>query len=295
METLREARQLGRALLKQANPDLDEILDCDVLIEEILGYSRTDVITKGEQKLAANKQQKFQQALKRRQQREPVAYITGFKEFYGYRLHVSPEVLIPRPETELLVEQVIEDFGKTPKKALFLDIGTGSGAIIISLVKELSSLRPDLHFIGADISPTALEITKQNLIEHKLSSEVELIQGNLLTGIPKDILDKYEHIFLTANLPYIANGEQLPPEVYSYEPHTALFGGETGCELIEMLLEQTTNLSLTTSTSIYLEHGCEQREHLRAICAQFPSYTVETKKDLSGMERIVTLKNYPPK
>jgi len=213
--------------------------------------------------------------------REPSAYITGHKEFYGIDLFVDPRVLIPRPETEVLAEAAIE-FGRSwvalnQRRMLAADIGTGSGAIAIALATHV----PDSKVYAVDISPDALEVASLNISRHGLNDRITPVQGNLLEQINQK-LD-----LIVANLPYIPGGELagLQPEVRLYEPMPALDGGDRGTTVIEAMLRQAPG-KIAPGGAIFLEIGAGQGKRLTAIVRDIlPGSDIEMIKDLAGIDR----------
>ena len=208
--------------------------------------------------------QRFEALLRRREAREPVAYILGRKEFRRITLSVDPRVLIPRPETELLVE-----VGLTlPTGARVLDVGTGSGAIALALKDE----RPDLSVVGVDASTDALAVARDNAT--RLGIDVDFVVGDLLEGVdgPFDAV--------LANLPYVPEEVDLAPEISSYEPHQALFSGPDGLDAIRRVLTMVQGVPL-----IALEVGLPEAVGWLLEGAGF--HSVEVLRDLAGHERVV--------
>ena len=202
----------------------------------------------------------------RRSAREPVAYITGVREFRRISLMVDRRVLIPRPETELLVEVGLS----LPSGARAVDVGTGSGAVALALKDE----RPDLVLTGVDVSADAIEVARLN--GSRLGLDVGFVCGDLLAGVegPVDAV--------LANLPYVADGSVLPPEIARYEPASALFAGPDGLDLIRRLLSYVDGVPL-----IVLEIGMDQAGRVASLLAGAGFGSVETLADLAGHERVV--------
>lgn len=224
----------------------------------------------------------FSRFIQRRLDREPAAYITGHKEFYGLDLHVAPPVLIPRPETELLVESAMEIAGKLfPISCLIADVGTGCGGVAVALAANL----PHATIYAIDISRAALEIAGVNCRSHGVEERVILLQGDLLDPLPQPV-----HM-MVANLPYVRESEirQLSPEISSHEPQVALDGGVEGLDVITKLLSQA-NAKLLGNGCVLLEIGHDQA---RAVCALAREYMPGTSStvatDLSGLDRVVTI------
>ncbi|MGH2872739.1 MAG: peptide chain release factor N(5)-glutamine methyltransferase, partial [Solirubrobacteraceae bacterium] len=205
--------------------------------------------------------------LTRRAKREPIAYILGRKDFRNITLAVDPRVLIPRPETELLVE-----VGLTlPQGARVADIGTGSGALALALKQE----RPDLDVVGGDLSTGALSVARMNA--QRLGLRVEWVESDLLDGVSCEAV--------LANLPYIADDELLPPEVALYEPRGALLGGNDGLDVVRRLIEQVGERPAVTLVA--LEIGHTQAVATAALLERAGFGEAERLRDLAGHERVV--------
>jgi release factor glutamine methyltransferase len=212
--------------------------------------------------------------LERRLSGEPSAYITGHREFYGLDFRVNPSVLIPRPESELLVETAL-DIAKNRPLSIIADIGTGSGAIAISLALGL----PRAKIYATDISAAALEVALANCRQHGVSGRVRLLEGNLLEPLPEPV------DIIVANLPYVSQSELAP----RFEPPLALDGGTDGTKIIEQLCQQVGG-KLKAGGWLLLEIGQGQRATVVAILHNiFPEGEIEVIPDLGGIERLVCL------
>jgi release factor glutamine methyltransferase len=220
--------------------------------------------------------------IQRRISHEPTAYITGHKEFFGIDFKVSPSTLIPRPDTELLVETAIELANTAfPQSCLIADIGTGCGAIAIALALHL----PQAKIYATDISATALEVAKSNCRKHGVSNRVRLLQGDLLEPLPEPVQ------LIVANLPYISEPElsKLPLEISMFEPQTALAGGTDGLMQIERLLSQASS-KLSSGRAILLEVGYDQGPAVKSLAQKcFPTAKISVVTDLSGLDRVVRI------
>ncbi len=247
-------------------------LDAEVLLAHALGVSRERLLTDRELRVAGPAVRVVQNAVRRRAvEREPVAYITGRRAFRRLELAVDPRALIPRPETELLVEVGLE----LAPGASVLDVGTGSGAVALALKDE----RPDLDVSGGDVSAAALALAREN--GARLGLDVRWLQADMLDGVP-DAFDA-----LVANPPYVADGERatLAPEIGRHEPPQALFAGADGLDAIRALLAQAgprQRLSL-----VALEVGAGQAEAVAAMLRAAGFIDVQTRRDLAGIERVV--------
>lgn len=278
---IRDALGMGRQYLNLHHIQSGH-LDAQVLLSKVTGLDRTGLLLQGEVALTAEQQQAYRNLLDRRAWGEPVAYLTGSKEFMGLDFMVSPAVLIPRPDTELLVETALEHLKKTDRSnPLAVDVGTGSGAIAISL----AHLVPELKVHAIDLSAKALEIAKQNARLHRVEDRVHFLQGNLLKPLPSELKGKISVI--TANLPYIPSGDipGLMTDVKDFEPHLALDGGMDGLDLYRLLLPDAYNF-LQPGGLLLMEIGPGQGEPARNI---LPSHLwhSQIKHDLAHRERLV--------
>jgi release factor glutamine methyltransferase len=247
-------------------------LDAELLLACALGVSRERLFIDSDLLVAGAAVRTFQDFVRRRSvQREPVAYILGRRHFRRLELVVDPRALIPRPETELLVEMALT----LPSGSRVLDVGTGSGAVALALKDE----RPDLRVIGSDISSEALELARSN--GERLGLEVRWLSADLLEGVAE------EFDAVLSNAPYVPDGDRpaLAPEIIRHEPLSALFAGADGLDAIRRLIAQT---SVRADVRLLaLEIGAGQAsvvgELMRA--AGFPA--VRAERDLAGIERVV--------
>jgi release factor glutamine methyltransferase len=235
-------------------------LDAELLLAEALGVEREWLFMRSDATLTPRAAERFEALLERRVAREPVAYIVGRRHFRHLELTVSPEVLIPRPETELLVEAALE----LPAGARVHDVGTGSGAVALAIKHE----RPDLEVSGSDISAAAVAVARANA--RRLSLDVTFLEAD---GLPAG-----DYSLVTANLPYVRADEwpSLAPEIRSYEPKGALVGGRDGLAAIRALIA-----AAPAGTTLALEHAPAQGEAVRSMLAG-----AVTRSDLSGRERV---------
>ena len=233
--TLRDALSSAISRLTAANVPSPR-MNAELLLMFTLECDRAYLHAHPERKLSADEQRRYDQALAERERGMPAQYITGHQEFWGMDLIVTPAVLIPRPETEHVIETVLARVGvaRAPSPASLLrivDVGTGSGCIALALAKELPSA--EMH--ATDISPAALEIARANAARHQLEGRINFHQTDLLQG-----LDRGEFDFVVSNPPYVGESEadQVQLEVRKHEPRTAVFAGATGLEVIERLIPQ---------------------------------------------------------
>jgi release factor glutamine methyltransferase len=289
MATIREALSRARSRLRAAEISSAD-LDAAVLLGSVLGVERATLYAHPERALTPEAQAAFDALIARRLQGEPVAYLTGHKEFMGLDFLVDCRALIPRPETELLVEMALAEVRRRGEAALadlrVVDIGTGSGAIAIAL----AVLEPRLPLIYAtDISAEALALAAENARQLGVESRVCLLQGDLLEPLPEPV------DLLVANLPYVADNERevLAPDVRDYEPHLALFGAEDGLGHIRRLLASAPP-RLKPGAVILLEFGYNQRARLaEIILSALPGAQVRFISDYAGWDRLVEIK-LPP-
>jgi release factor glutamine methyltransferase len=269
------------------NGESNPTLDAQVLLAHALGVDRAALYTYPEGLLTEEQERHFRQLLERRRRGEPVAYLVGSQEFFGLDLLVDRRVLIPRPETELLVEAALKQVrlllasGRIPVVA---DIGTGSGAIPIALAVQ----EPRLPYLYAcDISADALTVAALNCQRHGVQQRIRLLQGDLLAPLPEPV------DVLTANLPYVGTEEMevLAPDVREYEPHLALFSGPQGLDLLRrFLLEAQRPGKLKERAIMLLEIGYQQREPLTQWLHEiWPEANVEFEKDYAGWDRILKI------
>ena len=277
---LKEALNVASEELMKTG-SLDAKLEAEVLLRHVLKIDRAAMFRDLDEDISMEDSSNIASLVKRRIKREPLAYITGVKEFYGLPFVVSEDVLIPRQETELLVDAAIVQAKSLGKNQIsIVDVGTGSGAIAVSLALNI----PTSSIIAVDISEAALAIADNNRRAHGLYSRVKLRRGNLL----EPIIDKID--ILVSNLPYIRSDKltSLQEEVLR-EPVVALDGGYDGLELIKRLLFQAVD-KMSNPGVILFEIDPDQASEAVKLCQQFfPSAITTVLKDLSNNERAVLL------
>jgi release factor glutamine methyltransferase len=266
-----EALQAARARL--AATSRNPRRDAEVLLAHVLRCDQAALLTHPERLLSAVESDQLESFLNRRLASEPMQYITGSQEFFGLLFEVTPAVLIPRPETEHLVEAALEHLGREAVR--ILDVGTGSGAIAVALAHA----RPQSHVTAVDLSPAALEVARRNAQRHGVLDRLTLLQSNLLAA-----LDGADFDVVVSNPPYIAEGEVLETQVSNYEPQSALYAGPTGLEVYERLIPEARNV-LKPGGWLLLEIGFGQQPAVEALLRGWRSVSVV--HDLQGIPRVL--------
>lgn len=277
-----DALRRGSGALRAAGIE-DPALEAELLLRHVLGWDKTTFFARLQDTLPPEQRDAFLGLLRQRLAHKPSAYITGRREFYGLDLHVAPGVLIPRPETEHVVEHCLR-LGRAlcaaERRATFVDVGTGSGAIALAVARHL----PQIEALATDSSPAALAIAAYNAKRLRLAGRVRFLHGNLLEPVPGP-LD-----LIAANLPYVPTAvcESLAPEVREHEPRAALDGGTDGLDLIRRLLGQAAG-RLRAGGAIVLEIGHDQAEPLRVLLEGIPGASGEVYPDLAGHDRVAVV------
>jgi release factor glutamine methyltransferase len=253
-------------------------LDAEVLLAFCLKLDRLEFLKNPEMQINKAQLADFKKLVSRRLKWEPVAYITGRKEFWSFILEVNKDVLIPRPDTEILVEEAL-NVCRTFKQPRILDIGTGSGAIVLALAKELSGAT----IVATDISSAALATAEKNAISLGMTKQIEFFQGDLFEPV-KGLFD-----IIVSNPPYISAVEyqELPAGVKDYEPREALWAGQTGLEFYEKLIYQSKN-HLSKNSWLLLEIGATQAAGVRKIMEDSRYYEcIDVRNDYAGTPRVI--------
>ncbi len=283
-------------LLQEARKNLS-LFECELLIAYAIGVDRVTILTHPEQLVDEHGTQKFFECIRRRTNHEPIAYITGKKEFYGREFFVDKHTLIPRPETELIIDSVCELFNteknfERNNSFVIMDIGTGSGNILITIAKEYireKNNTKNISFIGTDISHDTLLIAEKNARYHNIDTLTQFILSDLLENIPKTLFQQSQSIIITANLPYIAEKSFLliPSDVRDYEPKTALVSGIDGLDHYRKLLKEVCALKKNQNITLFLEVDPIQESPLCEYTKTlFNQSTIDFSKDLSGTTRM---------
>lgn len=249
-------------------------LEAQMLAAHALGVDRSFVLTHPDASFPDNVAEPF---LTRREHHEPLAYILGWREFYGRRFVVGRGVLVPRHETETLIEAALM-FLRSRETADVLDLGTGSGCIAITLKLEI----PQVRMTAVDISVEALEIARENAA--LLQAEVRFMESDLFSAVSDERFD-----LIVTNPPYVGLHEALPPEVREHEPHEALYSGHTGLEFYEELANSAAG-HLRDTGKLMMEVGYRQAEHVANIFESAGWYVESIQADLSGTDRVVTVR-----
>ena len=263
-------------------------LDAEVLLAHVLGKDRLALYLRYEDVVPPEALQAYRELIRRRLKREPVAYLTGVREFYGISFSLDPSVLIPRPETEHLVEYVLRYVEGNPglieEDALrLLEIGTGCGNLCISLAERL----PRARIVSVDISSAAIAAAARNVRAHPASQErIRLVQGDLLEGLDPQ---RARFHLIVSNPPYVAteSWQDLPPEVRNFEPRIALDGGRRGTEILEKLVKGSAR-HLLPGGALVLEIGETQAEELLGVVEHTGAYRqARILEDYAGKPRVL--------
>ncbi len=281
-------------LLKSAASFFDgretAVLDAEVLLAHALGVDREFLVTNADDEVDSAFENLFQSYLGRVRDGEPVAYISQEKEFFGNSFYVDDRVLIPRPETEHLVEKVIEYIESAGDRVRMLDIGTGSGNIAISVAKYFFDQGEELisECLALEYSPAAIEVARVNVEQHGLSELIQVVESDLLEVLEEG--ERYD--IIVANLPYIGEEKNrfVSAAAEKYEPNLALFGGSDGLQLYQKMFEQLRDKRIEFEFLIG-EFGFAQGEDLRKLLDRYFLGRWEILSDLVGIERMFIIKD----
>ncbi len=297
---VRSALKEGMARLRGANV-ASSTLAAELLLMHVLGRDRAWIYAHPEESLDAAAAEKYLALVARRAAGEPTQYLTGKQEFWGLEFEVTPAVLIPRPETEHVIEAALERLGEErgikinmrtgePSPALRVaDVGTGSGCIAVALAHEL----PHAEIVATDISADSLEVARRNAERHRVADRIHFVQMDLLKSLLDETRsaagDSKRFDLIVSNPPYVARNEadELPREVRDHEPEAALYGGPTGIELYGRLIEEAAEL-LSTRGVLVLELGYNCADAVRAILSRQRVWVnVSITNDLAGIPRVI--------
>jgi release factor glutamine methyltransferase len=296
---IRTALSYAIALLEREHPP-SAALAAELLLMHTLECDRTWLYSHPEQELDAATRERYFSLVEQRVSGVPMQHLTGHQEFWGLEFEVTPDVLIPRPETEHVIEVALQLMGVVPddtsprriEELRIADVGTGSGCIAIALAKEF----PSAHIIATDISAAALQIARRNAARHDVADRIDFIECNLLDALHQSPATSHQspHFDLIAsNPPYIGLHESatLPREVRDHEPHAALFGGETGHEIYAPLIAQAARL-LKPGGILVLELGHNSAEEISRLL-DTPEWTdIMLTNDLAGITRVASARRH---
>jgi len=283
--TIKEALEKSADYLNKKN-SLSPRLDAEVLLSHVLGLPRLQLYLQFDRPLSEEEKGHYRALLKRRAEHEPVAYITGKKEFMSLMFQVTPAVLVPRPETEILVEQGIrriEEWQKTHEGRIprVFEVGVGAGVIAVSLLHRF----PELETTGSDISAEALDVAEKNAEIHHVSERLHLIHGDLFAG------NNGAFDFIISNPPYIAETERnsLSPDILCHEPHSSLFAGTEGLDMIERIIREGEK-NISSDGWILLEIGKGQSVKLLHKIEEGKKFrVVQSVEDYTGQVRVLCM------
>jgi release factor glutamine methyltransferase len=280
MRTLHDHLAQARERLVAAGiPPHEAALDAEVLARHVLGWDRARLIASGREPASVAFANDYERVIARRAAREPVAQITGVREFWGLEFEVTRDVLTPRPETELIVEAALAEFPDPQADVSIVDVGTGSGCLAVALAKEFSSA----EIIATDLSEAALAVARRNARHHGVSNRIAFVCADLVPSIqPVDLI--------VSNPPYIRREDAvtLPPEVRDYEPHVALFADESGLQFYRRLFEEAVN-ELRSDGRLIVELGYDQRDRVTELAGLHGWRVLKTRDDLQGIARVLVL------
>jgi len=297
---IKDALKNGKELLKNSSTTN---IDTELILCHVLSCKRSDLIKNPDQELTKEEEDKFKELIEERSKGKPIAYIIHEKEFYGRPFYVDERVLIPRPETEEMVEESIKYLKNHPEIKTIIDLGTGSGCIAITLALEFQ----ERSIIGLDISKDALDVANRNKRRHNCKNII-LLKSNLLSIVinpknhkqPKNLKDlnyfkdPKNPICIIANLPYIGTKTNhfVSEETKIYEPNEALYGGKDGLDLYRKTWKEIKENKINLAC-LFMEIGSEnQGMTIKKECSElFPKHTFQIKKDLAGIPRIAQLKS----
>lgn len=279
MPTLHELIATARERLREAGVSSREAgLDARLLAQHVLGWDHTQLLTAEDGPVSDDFAMRYERAVIRRAQREPLAYVVGTKEFWNLSFEVSSDVLIPRPDTEVLVEAALEAIPDRTSSPRVIDVGTGSGCVAIAIATE----RPRVQMTATDISTSALALARKNATRLGVEDRVHFVEADLLEGV-EGLFD-----LVVANPPYVRDGDRraLQPEVREFEPSVALFGGPDGVTVLERLVHQS-RARLTTGGQLMFEFGLGQEDETRELISTVAGLRmVDVKCDLQGVARV---------
>lgn len=279
------ALAFGRSRLQDVSPTPE--LDSQLILAFVLELTKLALVTDPKRELSPEQQQQYADLIERRRKREPVAYLTSHKEFWGLDFEVTRDVLIPRPDTELLVEMALTVAAELPEPLLALDLGTGTGCVPIALAFEFQRRSRNFFFIATDVSPAAVQIAKRNAQSHSLSDKIQFVCCNWSSAI------RQEFDLIVSNPPYLYEGDpEVSPEL-AFEPGQALYAGPQGLDDYREIFKALP--SLLSNQGIFLgEIGYGQAVMIEQLAKELlPHPTVDFHYDLRRVQRVVEIR-LPP-
>lgn len=260
-------------------------LDASVLLAHILGKSRTWVMAHPELTLTADQQKQLEASLIRLENGEPFPYVPGQWEFFGMEFDITPDVLIPRPETELLVEKAIAWMQKSKVRRTVADVGTGSGIIAIAIAANV----PDARILATDISPAALQVAQTNARKFRVDDRIRFVECDILPPHPHSLSTEEHFDLLCANLPYIPTATLRSLPVYGREPTLALDGGADGLDLFRKLMRRAPEWMAPNSLILLEIEATLGIQALNLACDMFSRAEIHLHKDLTGRDRLLEI------
>jgi release factor glutamine methyltransferase len=276
-ERLTEARQ---SLIRAGIPEVEAAVDAEVLARHVLECDRATLLTRSRDAIPSAFDRLYNPLITRRAAREPIAYIVGHREFWGLDFEVTPDVLIPRPETEFIVEEAVSIASRTLTRRI-IDVGTGSGCLAVALAVEF----PAARVVATDVSPAALDIAGRNADRHNVGGRISFVQSDLLERVEGTAQ------LIASNPPYVPDGAAaaLQPEVARYEPSGALYAGADGLAVIRRLLAAGPRC-LADDGWLVVEFGFGQAAAVRAAAAEAGWQVARLRADLQGIPRVAVLR-----
>lgn len=275
-----------RAALKLATEKFQESstpsLDARLLLAAAMGYSQEELLINYDQELMPDIEKEFAKLVKKREAREPIAYILGKQEFYGLDFQVNEHVLIPRPDTELIIDCIKEDYSSKylNQSVDILELGIGSGAISICLAKEIILAK----LVAVDISDEALKVARVNISNYKVQEQVYILKSDWYLNLDK--AKKYDYI--VSNPPYICRTEieQMSKETVDYEPDLALYADNNGLSSYQAIIQNARDF-LNINGKLVLEIGYSQKEIILPLLERVGFKNIDVKSDLAGLARVI--------
>ncbi|MDP2708616.1 MAG: peptide chain release factor N(5)-glutamine methyltransferase [bacterium] len=266
-----------------ANP----CMESEILLSHVLKKPREFILTHGEKKLSPSRTDEFKLLISERIKGKPIAYLTGRKEFYSLDFKVNKNTLIPRPETELMVEEAIKLAAHSSQPITFVDVGTGSGCVIITLAKLIKQPK----FFATDISDKAITVARQNAEFHGVDKKIKFFKGNLLSPLFSNLSFGINNpLIILANLPYLTPAQIKNSPTIKYEPKSALDGGPDGLKYYRQLFRQ---LQALRDIFVLCEIDPGQSGKIKQLSKQLlPDVKLQIKKDLRGLDRLAIIKNF---